>query len=154
MTVSTDGIICFGVLIDEDVKLPWDDYAFDDWWIETVHGYEPPFQLYDSDGEYLNGVKASKEETTQYYAHRRDFEKEHPQTIQPVNCCHSDYPIWILAVPSSVRRCHRGYPLPIMPSNLKVEKEEWDTLHQFCVQFGIEIKDNSMGWWLASYWDG
>src|SRR5690348_13757855 len=104
MGVSTDGQICFGILLgdeEDDLELPWDDKRYedlDDWWIDGVHGYKPPFELFDADGNYINGERPSEETIKAYYAPRWEFEKQHPIPVKLVNGCSGNYPVWILAL--------------------------------------------------------
>lgn len=61
MSVSTDGQICYGILLDEDAELPWKTegygYGIENWWIYGVHEFKHSVELYDNEGNHLNGVK-------------------------------------------------------------------------------------------------
>ena len=76
-----------------------------------------------------------------------------PQEKLPVtlvNCCSSDYPIWIVSVPSSVMRCRRGYPVDFDHERLLVTTKDVSQLQDFC-----EIylnTDKKPKWYLSSYW--
>jgi len=143
MSTSTDGQICFGVLVDE---LPDDN--LDSWWLDVL-GYEPPFKLYES-GSYINGVKPSEDKIKEYYAHKFDFQEIHPLPVTLINYCSRDHPMYILAVPSSVRSARRGYPEPFDPAGLKVEQNEVEKLLRFCDDYNL--KCSWPRWWLSSYW--
>jgi len=145
MSISTNGQICFGVIVDE---LPWEDEDIESWWLD-VQGYEPSFKLYES-GEYVDGVKPPDDKIEEYFAHKFDFQERHPLPVVLINYCSGDCPMYILAVPSSVRSAHRGYPEPFDPVELKVEQNEVDKLLQFCDDHGIER--GWPRWWLSSYW--
>jgi hypothetical protein len=49
MTTSTDGILCYGYIISEDVELPWQteeyDNDFDYWYYKEVVPFKEPFEL-------------------------------------------------------------------------------------------------------------
>ena len=149
MGVSTNGQICFGVLLDENVELPWDkdnDGDFEAWWM-CIQGYQPPFEIYDETGNYINGARPPEE----YYTHRHAFEKAHPLPFTLVNYCSGDDPMYILAIVSSEKGASRGYPESFNPVDLNVDQDEIDKLVQFCTDYGIEY-DGEPGWWLSSYW--
>jgi hypothetical protein len=153
MTVSTDGQICFGVLLGEGYELPWDNEDYDGWiesWWLDVQGYKPPFEIYDESG-YIGGVKPPEEKIREYHDHRYAYKVAHPQPVKLVNCCSGKYPMYILAVPSSCKGANRGYPEAFNPADLTVTQEEVDTLMQFCADYGIEYEGKPQ-WWLSSYW--
>ena len=156
MTQSTDGQICFGLLFEEDTVFPWDDHErwgdIDDWWLSYVLKWLPSNELYDKDGEYLGGVKPPEETIDKYYKEKHDFVEKAPKLpVQLVNVCSSEYPQYILAVPSTFMRASRGYPESFHPMDLKVTPQEIDTLLEFCRTYDIEIPGDPM-WYLSSYW--
>ena len=61
MGVSTNAILCFGISFDEDTIFPWGDGEDEmkEWWLE-VNGYQPPFELFDEHGDWLDGVEAPR----------------------------------------------------------------------------------------------
>lgn len=154
MSVSTDGQICFGIALGEGIELPWEDEDGDgyieSWW-RDVQGYKPPFEMYNDRGSYIGGVTPSEEKHREYYDHQYAFEKTHPLPVELVNYCSGDYPIYILAVPDSVKCAGRGYPKLFDPAELTVTKAEVDALLEFCADYGIEY-DGEPQWWLSSYW--
>ena len=155
MTTSTNGQICYGIALDEDTEFPWDSDEYegdiDDWWVSGVLGYQPPFKMYNSAGNFINGVEPPKEKVKAYYQDRRDFKARNPKLpIELVNCCSGDYPMWILAVPSSCRSAGRGYPEAFHPSELSVSDDEVAALEEFCDNYDIER--DAPNWWLSSYW--
>lgn len=154
MTVSTDGQLCFGYLIDEDTVMPWDadpwDGDADDWWFEAILGFKPSKQIYDEHGDYLDGVQPV--DVDQYYAERRDFRAGHPSLpVELVNVCSVDYPQWIIAVPSTCMSCSRGYPERFVPSELAVLPEQIEALEEFLTTHAID-HDGGPSWYLSSYW--
>ena len=154
MSVSTDVILCYGFSFDEDYEFPWEDsgdseWDIESWWLESVHGYKPPFRLFTDDGDYIDGRKPPSERVSEYFAHRRAFAKEHPLPIRLIMHCHGDYPMWILAAPSSVTVARRGYPEEIHVL-LPVSGEELNALEDFCERW--ELGGDGPGWWLVSLW--
>lgn len=152
MTVSTDGQICFGVLLEKDHKLPWDNGDYDGWiesWWMDVQGYKRPFEIFNESGNYIGGMKPPEDKRREYYDHQHTFEKAHPLPIKLVNYCSGDYPMYILAVPGNSKRASRGYPESFDPAELTVTQEEVDALLQFCDDYGIEHDEPK--WWLSSY---
>lgn len=152
MTVSTDGQICYGILLGDDMELPWDDFddTINDWWIEVVHAYKPSFEVYDDKGEHLPGV--GKEQIDAYWNERSAFKEAHPLPFQVVNACSGDYPTWILAVDFTCLSANRGYPQSFDPATLVVTDGMRTMLLDFCKTHGIEIGNEQPKWWLSSYW--
>jgi hypothetical protein len=158
MSTSTDGQICFGVLIgDEDeVSLPWKDEEWDGdiehWWIYKVLGFKHSFEVFDEKGDYLPGFNKDSKEIDQYFKEKREFKKNCLQCpVEPVNCCSLDYPSWILAVPSTVITASRGEPQEFKPENLRVTIDEVSNLLKFCSDYEIEFEGDPH-WYLSSYW--
>ena len=156
MSVSTDGMVCYGILFEEGYEFPWDDDKYDgdesEWWRE-VKGYELPFEMYGADGEYIGDKGAwTEKQISDYFAHGREWDKEHPLPFQAVNCCSGDYPIYILAVPDSYHSASRGYPQELsLDTTLPVPGLE--ELLAFCEQYGLDNESgNEARWWLCSYW--
>lgn len=156
MGTSTDGQICYGIAFDEGFEFPWHDDDGGDiesWWIDKVHGYKPPFECYDADGNYLPGFDDKDPRVNEFFDHRRAFAKSHPLPVEEVNYCSADYPMWILAVPGTVKSARRGFPEEFDPTKLVVSAEETAALLTFCKEHRIEVlKENKPRWWLSSYW--
>jgi len=154
MGQSTDGQICFGVLLDEATDLPWDNDIdagdLEMWWMR-MQGYRPLFTLWDETGNYVNGVRPPEEKLKEYYDHKHAFEETHPVPFALVNYCSQNYPLYILAIASSERVANRGYPKSFNPADLNVSQDEINNLLKFCADHGIEY-NNEPGWWLSSYW--
>lgn len=154
MGTSTDGQINYGILFEEYFQFPWDeeyDGNIEEWWMYKVHGYKNPFELFDEDGNYLNGVKSTPEQDEIYYGARRKFREDHPVPIELINVCSGDCPIYLLAVPSCSLSNSRGCPVEFKPDILKVSQEEHDKLIQFCKDHDIEFLGGPK-WYLSSYW--
>lgn len=149
MGVSTDGLLVYGISLDEDVVLPWED-DIEDWWLREVHGYEPPFQLYDQYGDYID-VEPTKEKVQEYHKHYREFQELHPLPVEVVRHCSYEYPMYIISYPGLTFKARRGYPEEIAPDKLLVEDVDRKII-DFCQQYDIDIGDQTPRWWLASMW--
>jgi len=149
MSGSIDGEISYGIFVGED-EFPWDaeqhEGYLEDWWRETK-GYTEPFELYGDDGKRL--PRYTDDDASRYYAHGREWDNAHPLPIEMVNVCSGDCPMWIVAVPSTVRRCGRGSPTDFDPRELSVPVEGMGRFDAFCKEHGIVGEQK---WWLSSYW--
>lgn len=162
MTVSTDGQICYGIRFEEGFVFPWSDEdengdptgwdGEEDWWLKGALGWKPTVQVYDEEGQYLPGFNDKSPETKAHFDEYYAFLKAHPFPVAVVNYCSGDYPMYILAVPSSCKSNGRGFPEVFDPADLTVTAEERQTLLDFCNKYGIDIGDEAPRWWLSSYW--
>lgn len=155
MSVSTDGQICYGISFEEDHQFPWDDEKFNgdikDWW-RDVNGFKPPFELYDKDGNYIDGVKPPQSRMDAYFDAGQKWDAAHPLPVSLVNTCSGDCPQYVLAVPSTERKANRGYPEKFSPSDLVVADADVAKLTDFCAKYGIDFTADQLGWWLSSLW--
>lgn len=153
MSTSTDGQICFGILIEEGGDLPWEDDEYggypEDWW-EEINGYQKPFEIYDEKGGRLPNITENM--VDEYYAHNRQWHKDNPLPFELVNYCSCDYPMYILTLPETRMNANRGYPEPFEPNDLVVSAERAMELVHFCEKYGIDIGEEYPRWWLSSYW--
>lgn len=156
MGVSTDGIICYGMMFDEGDEFPWDAEPWNgdmnDWW-RDINGYKPPFEIYNAQGNYIDGVKPPQGKEDEYWEHRKNWDKQNPMpAIELVNYCSYDYSMYILASASTIKRCACGYPEKLeMPDCVTIDAEEHEQLlTDFCEKYGIETKE--VWWYLASFW--
>ena len=141
MGITSDGQISFGILFEEDYEFPWyDDTEIENWW-RIQQGYVNPFKIYTSDGNYINDIEPSSEEFNMYFNYRDKFDKAHP------------IPVFILAIPSTIKTCSRGYPEIIEPtdSNRRYNKDYMDKLLlEFCKTYSLQ-HENPPKWYLSSY---
>lgn len=156
MGVSTNGQICFGILFEEDTVFPWNDEKYgqdiDEWWLVEVLKWKPSVEIYNDEGGYIGGVKPSREVIDNYYEERGNFINNSPKLpIKEVNYCSGDYPIYILAVPSTYLCAYRGDPVGFSPSSLDVSFSEIDVLLKFCKDYDIKHEDGPK-WYLSSCW--
>lgn len=153
MGTSTNGLIFYGVALEEDYEFPWSgdrEGDIEEWWIYDVLGYKPSFEIYDASGEYIDGVKPDNDIISNYHGEKREFLKSNPLPIEIQNYCSGDYPMYAIAVKGTVIEACRGYPVTINPSDLVVTQEQRDTLVGFCARHNIIIEEPV--WMLASYW--
>src|SRR3972149_1765833 len=113
MFTTTDGQLCYGFLLPEEIELPWErdneeneDFDEIDWWVKELN-FKPSKEIYtEGRTEHLKGI--TKKDITKYYREKRKFLESNPLPFELVNCCSIDYPKWILAVPNSVFVAKRG----------------------------------------------
>lgn len=153
MGQSTNGQLCYGIVFEEDQEFPWNAEPFDgdeeDWWmVETGWEYdgEEPFT---QQGDYKPGFSRDDPRVQAYFAHRREWKRVHPLPVQLVDYCSGDYPMWIIAVPSSIKTAYRGDPQEIDVAALTVDDNEVFALLDFCRKYEL---DGEAKWWLSSYW--
>lgn len=153
MGVSTDGQLCYGVLLEEGCELPWD--AMDDYelWWRSVNGYErvvPLEELYADDGQRASTF--TQERLEQQWAHQKEWGAANPMPFEVVNVCSEDYPIWMLAVRGTVHRAWRGDPKEIEPAMLELDSEAWEAFDEAMRKHLPDVSLERAGWYLSSYW--
>lgn len=130
MGVSSDGEISYGIVFEEGYEFPWDvdhDGDPDEWWISKV------LQLIYKD-----------------YAEMHAILKDNPLPFQLVNYCSGEYPMYILAVPGTLKSAYRGSPKSFTLDELQVDEEASKKLIAFCEEYGLE-GESEIGWTLSSY---
>ena len=149
MSISSDGIIAYGYNFPEGFEFPWGNDDIIDWWIDTVHGYKPPFKVFTATGDYL-APKPPQSRIDEYFAHRRNFADALPKLdVEMVIHCSFDYSMYIMAIPGTNMSVCRGYPEPI-PDGFIRHDPEWDRiLADFCNKYDIKIPGDP-SWWLTS----
>lgn len=155
MGVSTDGQICYGIFYKDSEEnsdlFPWDEYDIEGWW-KKVNGYVNPCpDPFDELGNYKPGFNEKCPEVSAYFRHQREWEEANPVPVELVNCCSGDYPMWIVAVPTSCRVAYRGHPEGLDPASLVVSEEDKMFLIDFCEKHIGPIPSEPQ-WWLSSYW--
>jgi len=160
MGTTTNGVICYGIQFDEDTEFPWDDKEYegenydgdiDRWWLYDVLGFKHSFEIYGDDGNYIDGKEPSTEDYLAYAAESRTVTDANPLPVELVNYCSANVPMYILAVPSTIKRALRGYPTWFDPVDLTVTDDEKAQLLAFCNTHGIVTLAEPQ-WWLSSYW--
>lgn len=130
MGVSSDGEISYGIVFEEGYEFPWDvdhDGDPEEWWISKV------LQLIYKD-----------------YAEMHAILKDNPLPFQLVNYCSGEYPMYILAVPGTLKSAYRGSPKSFTLDELQVDEEASKKLIAFCEEYGLE-GESEIGWTLSSY---
>jgi hypothetical protein len=149
MSISSDGQICYGIHIGEE--LPWVDYDEDDdfdeeeWWRSETGFVRQHRELFDQDGGYVDGVEPSDEECSAYFEEQRDWLRLHPLPFIIVNCCSYDYPDYILAIPGTFQTVSRGYPEEVRP--FVVDDEKLRAFREFVEKYSV-VGDEK--WYLSS----
>ena len=151
MTVSTDAILCYGISVPEGDELPWSDRelyddGIHDWWLEQ-NAWKPSCQPWDEDGERIPNT--TEDDVKQYFAEKREFKSTHPCPVDDVIHCSYDYPMHIIAIPTTVKRAWRGFPQLIDFDQCKVYRDDTEALREFCTKYSIQGDE---GWWLVSMW--
>lgn len=139
MGVSTDGILCYGVVLGEHVALPWrteeHSYSIELWWCYGIHGgsYAPAVVPFDESGNYLPGFSMLSD-LSAYRAERRAHERSCPKLpVEFVNAGSRDDPVWVAAVPGTVTVAHRGYPVELLAQRATLTVHERGALQEFLV---------------------
>ncbi len=161
MSTSTNAYISFGIELEEGHEFPWDDSNEDDWWVDVVHGYQPPFRMYTDEGNYLPEHLDSRGNfdpkfdhiRDKYYAHKRAFKDALPPLpVKLVNTCSADYPEYIIAVPGTVSSAWRGSPQQLNTDVVfYVDQEKLKAYTDFIKKYMPELEDEP-SWYLSSYW--
>lgn len=154
MGVSTNGQICYGVILDEEEEYPWQEFDddIDEWWTCGILGFKHSFEMFTPEGNWIGGKEWPREERDKYYQEKRDFEQANPKLpVELVNYCSGDYPMWILAIPDTCNSARRGYPESFNPADLIVTDEQKQGLIEFCEKYGIKYQIEP-SWYLSSYW--
>lgn len=161
MGTSTDGQICYGIQFEEGYSFPWLKKEYDNeigvWWLYKVHGYKDPCQLFDAEGNFVEGRKPSEAVIEAHFTARDKARSEYPLPVVEMNYCSGSSPMYILAIPSSVLCNSRGFPVVFSPAKLQVSTEETAALIAFCRRYcqpreGEEFPAMKPRWYLTSYW--
>lgn len=164
MGQSTNGQICFGVAFPDGFEFPWDtnrqyDGDIEEWW-KHLKGFTPLFEMWGKDNNYKDGKEPTKDEKDKYYEHQRKWKEANPIPIEMANYCSGDYPMYMIAVPSSFKKNYRGDPTVFDPAKLAVTPEEVRVLKEFIEKY-VDVEsidsenfDPEPKWYLSSYWGG
>jgi len=148
MGMSSDAIICFGIALEEEQEYPWDEYEeIEEWWLHEVLGYKHPFEIYDSEGNYIDGIRPDEATMKKYYNAESAVYNKSPLPIELVTHCSYEYPMYIVALPGTKLRAYRGDPKRV--EMRRVPEEEKRILTDFCDRHEIEYSGKPC-WWLAS----
>lgn len=151
MGVSTDAILCYGIDFEEDHEFPWGSGDAEDWFMSEINGFKHSVEIYSREDPsgYAGGNRPSQNVIDNYYKEYTEFKKSHPMPFRVVEHCHAEYPMYILAVPSTCITASRGYPKEI--ESFTVLGQDYDAFVSFLQIHGI-AQDVHPKWLLASYW--
>lgn len=173
MGQSTDAILFYGYVWDDEDAEPWDDYRNDEWYeaVAKRRGITSPWDFYrDSGAEAQHGALPYQQQEPAYesWKNKVGFEAmltewndvkdsikaEHP-TIDVSSHCSCDYPMPYICISETERTARRGFPealdLTKMPP---AGQHKWDVeLNNFVKALDIDILDaQGPGWFLVSNW--
>src|SRR5437868_783086 len=83
----------------------------------------------------------------QWWRNECGFKSSFP--VELVNYCSGDYPMYMLAVPSSILSNSRGYPEEFDPIKLVVTDKEKAPLIDFCKKYNLKYEKGLHGFLLA-----
>jgi hypothetical protein len=155
MGETVSGQIAYGVLFEEGYEFPWEgeeNDGLENWWVRE-NGFKPSKELYDDQGEWLDGVEASDEDVDAYHEEKSLFLAAHLLPVEFLNTCDSNNPIYMLAVPSTTMEASRGNPKEFRPEELVFTKPEGEALLDFCSKYGLTF-ESGPGWFLTSCREG
>jgi hypothetical protein len=140
MGVSTDGILCFGIDLGEDIE----DYA------ELARIFEE----FDGDAE---DYFASLAGVPEYGAPDFPGYKERDRRIAAlpislVRHCSGEYPMHILTIPGTEITARRGDPVCVYTAQLQVEPERVTAFLAWCAEHDIDVPEQGPQWILCSMW--
>jgi hypothetical protein len=149
VSTSTDAYIFYGILLDEEDKLPWgcqDDEESEvdrdvmpedhqEWWL-SMHDIR-----WEEDESY-----------TDWHKRKTEFLAENTIPFEEINYCSESCPMIALAIPSTVRVAERGDPTVIEPQFMTYGEEELNLFVENIRKHKI-AKNIQPRWYLASYWE-
>lgn len=155
MSTSTNAVLFYGYAFDDEDQVPWpanldDGDEEEDWedrWAR-LNGLLEPTEPY---GDEPRGIETpARRKYSEYWAAKRELAKAAGVEID--THCHSDCPMYLVAIPSTKRTARRGDPLAL--DALVVPEGADEQLHTFMAKMGIEKPPGQERprWWLVSYW--
>lgn len=139
MGISSDGIFCFGICINEDEVEKLFNNIF-----EGISSYEEDG---DPDLDELIAKEANIKRTSDdYYSKVSEARQSYP--VDLIYHCSYDYQMYILAVPGTYVNASRGYPEEIDIEKLTPSFENIQRFKQWFIDKKIEYTKPS--WILAS----
>lgn len=142
MGVSTNGIVCYGVPIDENTELPWNDEEKD------YEDYEEWFYDYLGWNKTYDDFPNSRE----YWKAKIAF-----TSLSIFSHCSCDCMMYILGIKSSERVASRGYP-ETLPANLdsliteEAKQELLNFIERLNDDFPELLEKTEPSWLLVSMW--
>lgn len=137
MGVSTNGLLFYGILLEED----------EGEFIETIHPMGNDFDIEDYIMEkYGFTMKWEEGEDNEDYYNKRFKVKATIPCIILTHCSY-DYPLYYLALKKANYSASRGNPEEV---NFSLPPDADDTIKKFCDKVGIPYSKPK--WYLASLW--
>ena len=126
MGVSTDGILVYGIPMEEEFNFMGELYT-------------------DEYIDHLLGVEECEWDV------RRDARNACP--VEIVSHCSYDYPMYIVALTGTRIWASRGYPVEVDPEKLNIDPEKIKEYHKFITDKGIPVPEGETPHWvLCSMW--
>lgn len=123
MGQSTDGILLYGIRVEDETLERFDD------------AYERPDPK-PGDKDFAAWL---------LYMGKSHF------GVEVVDHCSDECPLYFLAIAGTVTTAWRGHPMPIDPSKMQSEPYWADMLKEFATVNHVKT-EGEPGWWLASMW--
>jgi hypothetical protein len=151
MGVTTNGQLCFGIVLPEETELPWEDHedGFEAWW-RAENGFTND-DIWGEDGERRPGITGK--DIDAFFERERAFDAVHPAPVEIVNYCSGEYPMVIIAARGTVKTARRGHPVKIIAVDMMtVNLHAADDLREFVETYFPEHLGPGPEWYLSSYW--
>jgi len=162
MSQTASATISYGFWFKYAYDLPWmadglgNDYGdYEKWWKDQL-SYESPFELFNEDGNWINGEGPAQERIDDYYTHRREWEKAHPMPFEVVRT--GDYSgecNVIIAVPEAGMGADWNGAESFNPQDLfALDEEAVVELQTFYEAYLKDLPDHdsTMRWYLSARW--
>lgn len=159
MGTSTDAILFWGIVFDEDKPEIADVFKDDDKDFEEIYaakkGWKEDSGYFTPAGEYahLNDPKKHDEARKVWRKHLAELEKINSACPAEIGThCSGEYPMYYVCIKETEKTAHRGYAVDLYSDSLH-EKQIWlEQLKEYCEVMGISLKGKRIGWHLVSYW--
>jgi hypothetical protein len=150
--------VCFGVLLENTEQLPWNhakyEYYINDWWIDSVCGFKPSTELFDSNREYINKY-STYEQVQTYIEERKKFIREHLLPVELITYGYSEDELGMILSHKDLIY-QTWYDTPIKLNNtmfdFKTIPPQSVSITKFCEDHNIKYKEEP-AWYTVSYSD-
>ena len=156
MSISSDGQLCYGIAFEIDYEFPWLNEKWEgeleDWWFKGICKYKPLFEIWNNQGEYIDGIKPSEQKIKKYYKNYNKFKKDNPMPVDVVQHCSYNYPMYIIAVPGTYQNNCRGdvTEIKIRDISKKEEQNVIDFCEKYCKNEYDKFPKMELKWLLTS----
>lgn len=143
MGIRAYGQLCFGVIVPDDITLPWNaeneygeniyDGEINDWWLD-ISGYVSPYTSWEEEG---------------YFEHKRTYLTLRPTPVEVVYYGDVDYPNYLIALKGSYTRASSGEIEEINYTTIFAMQYKKDELINFCKKH-LGIDNPEPKWYLTS----